>query len=621
MALANFDDLLKAVSKDPAMMVYLDTETNRKGKPNENYARELMELFTTGIGHYTEDDVRESARSFTGWTLQGGKQLRYTTASQLVPRLHDAGLKTFMGKTGTFSGDDIVEMLVPLRATAVRLSTRLFSFFAYPNPDQEIVNHLADTFQKAHYNVGAVVRQIFTMDAFYSDQAYRALVKSPAELVAQTLKATGANARGYTAAAAAMAPMGQVLFYPPNVAGWPGGSSWINSSTLLNRINFANAAAQRPRAGTGPAGRWQRRAEHGHPIPGRRLSRCASDVAPGPGRAGTQRPARVAFEFEGSESQLGRRPARHRAGSRLPKPEPLAFRFDVDLGNGQRSGWDRRWLAGPLLELSRSGGRDAEPRARGRQCWLAGSAGIAIEDSRDRAPIAANLPAAAGERARDPGGRGKPTDEVLRRVQRRWAGAVWRPVRHHVAGGAASIARAAGHRCDLPGQGDLSGQQPDRQLAETGRGDDRLRPRCPGGARHAGWIRQPLAGEAGPRQAVARSRPGTVGVHAGHAGPRSRRPSAGHDLVRVRPAGQGERQRRHRPRDRGTDVPAGGAGEGRALRAAAKPDRPGQRQPEVRHRLPVGLRVGAAGVSQGAGFGPFGRQLRDPAAAEGLATN
>jgi len=248
MALGNFDDLLKAVSKDPAMMVYLDTETNRKGKPNENYARELMELFTTGIGHYTEGDVRESARSFTGWTLQGGKQLRYASASQLVPRLHDAGVKTFMGKTGTFTGDDIVEMLVPLRATAVRLSTRLFSFFAYPNPDQEIVNHLADTFQKSRYNVGAVVREIFTMDAFYSDQAYRALVKSPADLVAQTLKATGANARGYTTAAAAMAPMGQVLFYPPNVAGWPGGSSWINSSTLLNRINFANAAAQRSQA-------------------------------------------------------------------------------------------------------------------------------------------------------------------------------------------------------------------------------------------------------------------------------------------------------------------------------------------------------------------------------------
>src|SRR5207302_334527 len=210
MALGNFDDLLKAVSKDPAMMVYLDTETNRKGKPNENYARELMELFTTGIGHYTEDDVRESARSFTGWTLQGGKQLRYASASQLVPRLHDAGVKTFMGKTGTFTGDDIVEMLVPLRATAVRLSTRLFSFFAYPNPEPEIVNHLADTFQKAHYNVGAVLREIFTIDAFYSDKAYRSLVKTPAELVAQTLKATGANAKTYTAAAVAMAPMGQV---------------------------------------------------------------------------------------------------------------------------------------------------------------------------------------------------------------------------------------------------------------------------------------------------------------------------------------------------------------------------------------------------------------------------
>jgi uncharacterized protein (DUF1800 family) len=248
MALGNFDALLKAVSKDPAMMVYLDTETNRKGKPNENYARELMELFTTGIGHYTEDDVRESARSFTGWTLQGGKQLRYATGSQFVARLHDAGLKTFMGKTGTFTGDDIVEMLVPLRATAVRLSTKLFSYFAYPNPEPDVVNHLADTFQKSRYNVGAVVREIFTMDAFYSDKAYRALVKTPAELVAQTLKATGATARGYTAAAAAMAPMGQVLFYPPNVAGWPGGTSWINSSTLLTRINFANATTQRSRA-------------------------------------------------------------------------------------------------------------------------------------------------------------------------------------------------------------------------------------------------------------------------------------------------------------------------------------------------------------------------------------
>jgi uncharacterized protein (DUF1800 family) len=248
MALGNFDDLLKAVSKDPAMMVYLDTETSRVGKPNENYARELMELFTTGIGHYTETDVQESARSFTGWTLRGGKQLRLDTQSVFVARYHDAGTKAFMGKTGNFTGDDIVEMLVPLRATAERLSTKLFSFFAYPNPESDIVHHLADTFQHSRYNVGAVVKEIFAMDAFYSMKAYRSLVKSPAELVAQTLKATGTTAKGYTAAAAAMAPMGQVLFYPPNVAGWPAGTSWVNSSTLLNRLNFANAAAQRMRA-------------------------------------------------------------------------------------------------------------------------------------------------------------------------------------------------------------------------------------------------------------------------------------------------------------------------------------------------------------------------------------
>ena len=245
MALGNFDELLKAVSKDPAMMIYLDTETNRRGKPNENYARELMELFTTGIGHYSETDVKESARAFTGWTLQGGRPLRLATDAAFVPRLHDNGSKTFMGKTGNFTGDDIVEMLVPLRATAERLSSRLFSFFAYPNPETEIIHHLADVFQQSRYNVGAVVEAIFTMDAFYSAKAYRALVKSPAELIASTLKITGADARGYVAAATAMAPMGQVLFYPPNVAGWPGGSAWINSSTLLSRINFVNDASQR----------------------------------------------------------------------------------------------------------------------------------------------------------------------------------------------------------------------------------------------------------------------------------------------------------------------------------------------------------------------------------------
>jgi uncharacterized protein (DUF1800 family) len=248
MALGNLDDLLKAVSRGPAMMVYLDNETNRKGRPNENYARELMELFTTGIGHYTEDDVRESARSFTGWTLAGGKQRRYATDSLFVPRLHDGGQKTFMGKTGNFTGDDIIEMLVPLRATAERLTSRLFAFFAYPNPEAEVVKHLADVFQSNRYNAGAVVKEILGMDAFYSSKAYRALIKSPAELVAQTLKATTADRQAYLAAAASMASMGQVLFYPPNVAGWPAGTSWINSSTLLNRINFANATTARRRA-------------------------------------------------------------------------------------------------------------------------------------------------------------------------------------------------------------------------------------------------------------------------------------------------------------------------------------------------------------------------------------
>ena len=252
-ALGNFDDLLKAVSKDPAMMVYLDTETNRVGRPNENYARELMELFTTGIGHYTEDDVRESARAFTGWTLGRGN-VRASLQSTFKPRLHDPGVKTFMGRSGAFNGDDIVDVLVPLRATAERLCTRLFTFFAYPNPERAIVQHLADTFQQKRYNVGAVVKEILGMDAFYAPKAYRAMPKSPAEYVAQMIRGLGhSGPAGLPAAAAALAQMGQVLFYPPNVAGWPGASSWINSSALLTRLNFANSVVRL--ASTGAAGK------------------------------------------------------------------------------------------------------------------------------------------------------------------------------------------------------------------------------------------------------------------------------------------------------------------------------------------------------------------------------
>jgi uncharacterized protein (DUF1800 family) len=211
-----------------------------------------MELFTTGIGHYTETDVRESARAFTGWTLNiNPKDRRNATASSFVARYHDDGMKTFLGKTGTFTGDDVVEMLVPLRATAERLTARLFGFFAYPNPEPEIVHHLADVFQQNRYSIRAVVGEILAMDAFYSEKAYRSLVKSPAEFVAQALRGLspspsgGGQGGGVSQAATAMAPMGQVLFYPPNVAGWPAGSSWINSSTLLSRVNFVTALAQK----------------------------------------------------------------------------------------------------------------------------------------------------------------------------------------------------------------------------------------------------------------------------------------------------------------------------------------------------------------------------------------
>lgn len=245
-ALDSFPNILKGISKDPAMMIWLDLQTNRKGHANENFARELMELFSMGVGNYTEQDVREGARAFTGYTLTyHGKQVNniYNPPDYVFnPRLHDDGPKTFLGRTGNFTGDDIIDIIVAQPVTAEYLCRRLFSWFAYDNPEPAVLQALTKTYFATTYSVKALVQQILTSPAFYSAPAYRSTIKSPTDFVVGSLRGLGMQTEG-SQTPNMMPAMGQELFNPPNVAGWAGGTNWLNSGTWLTRLNYANQVA------------------------------------------------------------------------------------------------------------------------------------------------------------------------------------------------------------------------------------------------------------------------------------------------------------------------------------------------------------------------------------------
>jgi uncharacterized protein (DUF1800 family) len=269
-ALPKYDTLIKNVSKDPAMLIYLDAIESTRESPNENYARELMELFTMGVGNYTEDDVRESARAFTGWrvTPQPRPQLTPNPTQQQInqaqrqsiaewkpefffqQRLHDFGSKTFLGRTGTWDGDDIINIIMEQKATGRYMVTRLFTEFANYNPEPSTTDSLAAVWESSGHQVKDVVRAILTSDEFYSERSYRGFVRSPIEFVIGAVRGLGietdfrtfvALPRGrQSAAAEAFRGMDQSLFEPHNVAGWPGGSTWLSSSTFFARVNFAD---------------------------------------------------------------------------------------------------------------------------------------------------------------------------------------------------------------------------------------------------------------------------------------------------------------------------------------------------------------------------------------------
>jgi uncharacterized protein (DUF1800 family) len=223
-----------AVSQDPAMLLWLDGNNSRKKAANENYARELMELFTMGIGHYTEADVKAAARAFTGWFIDRNRNFIFN-ANQ-----HDGGTKTFLGRSGPWNGDDVVDIILDQPSAAEFLTRKLFGFLVHDHPSSEAVLRLAATFQGSGYSIRELVRAILLSPEFSSEDSYHALVKSPVEYLVGTLKLLGIAEISPTALGA-LQRMGMVLFNPPNVAGWAWGDDWIGSASLLERLNVANA--------------------------------------------------------------------------------------------------------------------------------------------------------------------------------------------------------------------------------------------------------------------------------------------------------------------------------------------------------------------------------------------
>jgi uncharacterized protein (DUF1800 family) len=292
-ALADFKTLVTAVAQDPTMLVFLDGKDNVVGRANENFGRELMELFTLGIGNYTEKDVQQGARAFTGWSIQrNGKPADAVDDSGLPsyrfrPRLHDEGDKVFLGHTGDFDGTDVIDIILAQPAHPRFLVTKLWTWFAYPRPEDAVVDRVCGVYAKSGGSIKETMRAILTAPEFYSPRAERAVYKSPVDFGvgimrqfdAPRLIATLRQAQEHagplaatqqTAATAqalqglpdavkagvrrdvrlisplagftykAMADMGMKLMFPPSVAGWDGGAAWVNSNTMLQRMKFAD---------------------------------------------------------------------------------------------------------------------------------------------------------------------------------------------------------------------------------------------------------------------------------------------------------------------------------------------------------------------------------------------
>jgi uncharacterized protein (DUF1800 family) len=236
MAVGSYGKLLHAIVRDPAMLIYLDNTRNHRGKPNENLARELMELFSLGPGNYSESDIRDGARALTGWGI--GPQ-----GFRLAAQRHDSDKKTILGQTGRFDADDFVEIILQQPACAAFMIRKLWQYFAGADPTPEVLGALAAGFRASDYDVRLAVRDILRHPAFYSDAVRGNQIKSPVQLVVGTARTLRVQVNTPKIYQRMLALMGQTPYQPPNVKGWPGGRAWIDTTRLVTRYTFAEMIA------------------------------------------------------------------------------------------------------------------------------------------------------------------------------------------------------------------------------------------------------------------------------------------------------------------------------------------------------------------------------------------
>lgn len=234
-ALGRFDELFRGMARDVAMLMWLDTNANRKRHPNENFAREVMELFSLGVGNYSETDIKEAARSFTGWHIRNG-EFWFNKVQ------HDPGVKSVLGQKGNFKGDDILEICLKQKSCPRFLASKLLKTLVQPQPESADIDALAARIRHHKFSMAPVLQELLSSNLFYAAESRRALIKSPVELVVGTLKSLEVRPN-LGACVQLMSDLGQNLYEPPTVKGWEGGRLWINSATMLQRANFAAEVA------------------------------------------------------------------------------------------------------------------------------------------------------------------------------------------------------------------------------------------------------------------------------------------------------------------------------------------------------------------------------------------
>ncbi|MDX2171788.1 MAG: DUF1800 domain-containing protein [Bacteroidota bacterium] len=235
-AFGSFRDLLIEVSKSPAMILYLNNQQNRKQHPNENFAREVMELFTLGRGNYTENDIKEAARAFTGWGIN-----KETREFEFHEKQHDTDEKTIFTRKGNFGGEDVINMLISNKQTAYFITKKMYKYYVNEKVNEERIKQLADFYYQNQYNTGALVKKIFTSSWFFDAENMGCNIKSPIDYLVGLSRQFSITYSNTKLLFRLQNVLGMQLFFPPNVAGWPGGKSFIDSTTLLMRMRLPSA--------------------------------------------------------------------------------------------------------------------------------------------------------------------------------------------------------------------------------------------------------------------------------------------------------------------------------------------------------------------------------------------